>query len=198
MISSVEIKKKAQKSYATFLSSLIKQEVMFPLEIKGNKSPGKTLEIYRKEMDDLLSSSNANKKYAYTIDCVKTKTRFIGSQSLPKHIYFANEEDYVGYLNKTAEVKKFKEVCDTMLASFPQFKEWMIKNPLKVNANLEVYPNPTNGDVTVQWNEDVSLIELTDMQGKVIQSLNVTGVKNTSIKLDGISSGLYLIRATSS
>lgn len=139
MISSAQIKKKATSAYASFLSSLIKQEVMFPLEIKGNKSPGKTLEIYRKEMDDLLSSSNANKKYAYTIDCVKTKTRFIGSQSLPKHIYFANEEDYVGYLNKTAEVKKFKEVCDTMLASFPQFKEWMIKNPLKVNANLEVW-----------------------------------------------------------
>ena len=137
MISSAQIKKKATSSYASFLSSLITQENIFPFEIRGNKSPGKTLETYRKEMDDLLSSSNANNKYAYTLDCVKTKTRFIGSQSLPKRIYFENEQDYVGYLNKIGEVKKFKEIRDTTLANFPHFKEWIGNNPLKVISNLE-------------------------------------------------------------
>tara|TARA_R110002072_G_C7973700_1_gene535091 strand:+ start:5938 stop:7089 length:1152 start_codon:yes stop_codon:yes gene_type:complete len=137
MISSAQIKKKATSIYASFLSSLITKESLFPLEIRGNKSPGKTLETYRKEMDDLLSSSKSNKKYAYTIDCVKTKTRFIGSQSLPKRIYFANEQDYVGYLNKSSEVKKFKEAQSTTSARFPQLKEWLINNPLKVITNLE-------------------------------------------------------------
>ncbi|OSY87548.1 hypothetical protein WH52_10610 [Tenacibaculum holothuriorum] len=137
MISSAEIKKKAKKSYATFLSSLINQESIFPLEIRGNKSPGKTLETYRKEMDDLLSSSKANKTYAYTIDCVKTKTRFIGSQSLPKRIYFSSEQDYVGYLNKTNEVKKFKELLQITLINFPKLKEWLSNNPLRVIAKLE-------------------------------------------------------------
>lgn len=137
MISSAQIKKKATGSYALFLSSLITQENIFPLEIRGNKSPGKTLEIYRKDMDDLLSSSKTNKKYAYTIDCVKTKTRFIGSQSLPKRIYFSDEQDYVGYLNKISEVKHFKEVLDRTLSLFPQLKDWLVKHPLKVTANLE-------------------------------------------------------------
>lgn len=137
MISSVQIKKKATSSYTVFLSSLISQENIFPLEIRGNKSPGKTLENYRNEMDDLLSSSTANKKYAYTIDCVKTKTRFIGSQSLPKRIYFANEQDYVGYLNKSNEVKKFKEAQNKTLLNFPQLKDWLISNPLKVISSIE-------------------------------------------------------------
>ena len=137
MISSAQIKKKATGSYASFLSSLITNEDIFPLEIRGNKSPGKTLETYRKEMDDLLSSSTVNKKYAYTIDCVKTKTRFIGSQSLPKQIYFASELDYVGYLNKINEVKKFKEAKDTTLLNFPQLKDWLINNTLKVISNIE-------------------------------------------------------------
>lgn len=137
MISSAQIKKKAKSSYVLFLSSLITQENIFPLEIRGNKSPGKTLEIYRKDMDDLLSSSKTNKKYAYTIDCVKTKTRFIGSQSLPKRIYFADEQDYVGYLNKISEVKNFKEVVDRTLSFFPQLRDWLVKHPLKVIANLE-------------------------------------------------------------
>ena len=137
MISSAQIKKKATSSYTVFLSSLISQENIFPLEIRGNKSPGKTLENYRKEMGDLVSSSTANKKYAYTIDCVKTKTRFIGLQSLPKRIYFANEQDYVGYLNKSNEVKKFKEAQNKTLLNFPQLKDWLISNPLKVISNLE-------------------------------------------------------------
>lgn len=137
MISSAQIKKKATSGYASFLSSLITNENIFPLEIRGNKSPGKTLENYRKEMDDLLSSSTANKKYGYTIDCVKTKTRFIGSQSLPKRIYFANEQDYVGYLNKISEVKQFKKVLDRTLSFFPLLKEWLLRYPLKVTTNLE-------------------------------------------------------------
>lgn len=137
MISSAQIKKKATSFYAFFLSSLVNQEDIFPLEIRGNKSPGKELETYRKEMDDLLSSSKANKKYAYTIDCVKTKTRFIGSQSLPKRIYFANELDYVGYLNKSNEVRNYKKAYNETLLHFPQLKEWVINNPLKVIANLE-------------------------------------------------------------
>lgn len=137
MISSAQIKKKAVNSYATFLSSLLTQEYIFPLDIRGNKSPGKSLKNYRKEIDDLLSSSNTNKKYAYTIDCVKTKTRFIGSQSLPKRIYFESELDYVGYLNKINEVKSFKEVLVRTLSFFPQLKDWLVKYPLKVIANLE-------------------------------------------------------------
>lgn len=137
MISSSQIKKKAISNYALFLSSLITKENIFPLEIRGNKSPGKTLEIYRKDMEDLLSFSKTNKKYSYTIDCVKTKTRYIGSQSLPKRIYFADEQDYVGYLNKISEVKHFKEVLVGTLLLFPQLKDWLFKYPLKVIDNLE-------------------------------------------------------------
>lgn len=67
-----------------------------------------------------------------------------------------------------------------------------------VNGDLEVYPNPTNGNITVQWNEDVSLLELTDMQGKVIRTMDVSGVKHTALSLDAVSAGLYFLRATSS
>lgn len=137
MISSAQIKKKATSSYASFLASLITNDNIFPLEIRGNKSPGKTLETYRKEMDDLMSSSKTKKKHAYTIDCVKTKTRFIGSQSLPKRIYFASEQDYVGYLNKINEVKKFKEAQRITLLNFPQLKDWLVNNTLKVITNIE-------------------------------------------------------------
>jgi len=107
------------------------------MEIRGNKSPGKSLEVYRKEMDDLLSDSNDNNKYGYTIDCVKTKTRFIGTQSLPKRIYFENELDYAGYLNKISEVKTFKQLKDETLRLYPELKSWLGTTPLKLVANME-------------------------------------------------------------
>ncbi|UBZ13304.1 DUF2220 family protein [Flagellimonas marinaquae] len=137
MISSSEIKKKALRAYASFLSSLVNQEELFPMEIRGNKSPGKSLEVYRKEMDDLLSDSNDDNKYGYTIECVKTKTRFIGSQSLPKRIYFENELDYVGYLGKINEVKTFKRLKDETLSLYPELKSWLCANPLKLVAMIE-------------------------------------------------------------
>jgi hypothetical protein len=137
LISSAEIKKKSLRAYASFLSSLVNQEDLFPMEIRGNKSPGKSLEVYRKEMDDLLSDSKDNNKYGYTIECVKTKTRFIGSQSLPKRIYFENELDYVGYLNKINEVKTFKRLKDETLRLYPDLKSWLGTNPLKLVANME-------------------------------------------------------------
>lgn len=137
MISSSEIRKKAIKFYASFLSSLVNREDLFPMEIRGNKSPGKSLEVYRKEMDDLLSASNRNNKYSFTIDCARTKTRFIGSQSLPKRIYYENELDYVGYLNKINEVKTFKHLKNETLRLYPELKSWLGTNPLKLVANME-------------------------------------------------------------
>lgn len=137
MISSSEIKKKAHRAYASFLSSLVNQEDLFPMEIRGNKSPGKSLEIYRKEMDDLLSASKRYKKYSFTIDCEKTRTRTMGTQSLPKRIYFENELDYVGYLNKINEVKTFKKLKIETLELFPELKSWLATNPMKLVANME-------------------------------------------------------------
>jgi len=137
LISSAEIKKKALRAYASFLSSLVNQEDLFPMEIRGNKSPGKVLDVYRKEMDDLISASKRENKYSFTIDCEKTRTRFIGSQSLPKRIYFENELDYVGYLNKINEVKTFKRLKDETLRLYPELKSWFVTNPLKLVANME-------------------------------------------------------------
>ncbi|TQI69642.1 hypothetical protein JM79_0524 [Gramella sp. Hel_I_59] len=136
MISSIEIKKKAIRTYASFLSSLVNEEPLFPMEIRGNKSPGKSIEVYRKEMDDLLTASKSNNKYGFTIDCAKTKTRFLGTQSLPKRIYFENEPDYVGYLNKINEVKTFKQLKDETLSLFPELRNWLGNHPMKLVANI--------------------------------------------------------------
>lgn len=123
MISAAEIKKKADKSYASFLSSLVNEDNFFPLVIRGNKSPSKTLEVYRKSMDNLLKASkNKNNKYSFTIDFALTKTKFIGTQSLPKRIYFDNENDFIGYLKKLKKSKILKRQRTVHYLNFQNLK----------------------------------------------------------------------------
>ena len=67
-----------------------------------------------------------------------------------------------------------------------------------VNGDLELYPNPTNDVVNALWTGDVQSIELLDMQGKSLETFDVSNVKTTSINLEELSTGVYMIRVASS
>ncbi len=67
-----------------------------------------------------------------------------------------------------------------------------------VNGDLQLFPNPTNDIVNVHWTEDVQSIELVDLQGKTLETIEVSDVKTTTINLENLSSGVYMIRVTSS
>ena len=64
--------------------------------------------------------------------------------------------------------------------------------------NINVYPNPTRGRVTldIAGNQDPFTWTLTNYQGQVLQRENVThaGQRLFSINLDGYSAGIYYIR----
>ena len=66
-----------------------------------------------------------------------------------------------------------------------------------INGGLELYPNPANDILNVRWEENISEIELTNAQGKIIKAIEVNGKQQTSFNLNAVSSGLYFIRATS-
>ena len=66
-----------------------------------------------------------------------------------------------------------------------------------VNGDLELFPNPTQDVVNVHWTEAVSAIELIDAQGKVLEVLEVSDVKTTTLNLGGLSSGIYMVRVQS-
>lgn len=139
MITSQQIKSKALSKYYSYLSSIVSKEDIFPLEIPSNKLPGKDLEVYRKEIEDLIAHSNRQKKYGYTLQVNKTRTKYLGTQSLPKRIYFESEVDFVGYLNKLREVDDFKQVVNQTLVEFPILKDWLQKSTRKVVPKLSVW-----------------------------------------------------------
>jgi subtilisin-like proprotein convertase family protein len=67
-------------------------------------------------------------------------------------------------------------------------------------TNWNIYPNPTQSDLQVAWPEEltVSLIEIVDVQGKVVyQSQSITG-NSHSLQLEKLSNAVYFLKAYNS
>ncbi|MGV3611213.1 MAG: T9SS type A sorting domain-containing protein [Fluviicola sp.] len=62
---------------------------------------------------------------------------------------------------------------------------------------FSVYPNPTNGMITVQTNaSEKQLFELTDLEGRMIKAFEVQ--LKAEISLEGLQSGTYFVRSLNS
>ncbi|MFT7343738.1 MAG: subtilisin-like proprotein convertase family protein [Lentimonas sp.] len=67
-------------------------------------------------------------------------------------------------------------------------------------TNWNIYPNPTQSDLQVEWPKEltVSLIEIVDLQGKVVyQSQSITG-NSHYLKLEKLSNAVYFLKAYNS
>ncbi len=139
MISPVEIKQKAERKFVDYLRSIISEENIFPLDIRSNKSVGKSLAEYKKNVDNLISESKLKKPFGYNIDFENRKTKTLGTQRFPIRIYFETETDYLKFINRKKESECFKEKAITTLKKFPELKEWLTKFPLKIVKNCSVW-----------------------------------------------------------
>lgn len=68
-------------------------------------------------------------------------------------------------------------------------------NLLENNSNLQLIPNPTNGNVNVELEDENYLIKVYDQTGKRVIEQNST-IGNIQINLTSFNSGLYFIQIT--
>lgn len=61
---------------------------------------------------------------------------------------------------------------------------------------LEVFPNPANNFVQVSWNAQVAadVLTLTDLQGRIIRQLNTPAGDQTTIDVQDLAAGMYLVK----
>jgi hypothetical protein len=62
----------------------------------------------------------------------QVKTKSLGTQDLPTLIFFDTEKDFLKFLGREKEVELFKKSVEQIIKAFPQLKDWIIKNPIKV------------------------------------------------------------------
>lgn len=133
MITPQEIKKKAERKYISFLQSLIENKPFEKLIIRGDKKYTKSsLPEFEKEIQTIVSQSKEKKGFGYTLEFQQVKTKYLGTQDLPISIYFDDQKDFLKFLNKEKEVKLFKSNLEKIIKTFPELKEWIVKNPKKV------------------------------------------------------------------
>lgn len=132
MISPQEIKKKATSKFKVFLSGIITQTSLFPLEIRGNKKPSTNISTFQSEILSLIEFSKDKKGYGYHIEFRKVKTRARNEQDLPSSISFNTEKDFLKFIGKENEVASFKKDVKLILNTYPELKSYLINKPLTV------------------------------------------------------------------
>lgn len=136
MITPQEIRAKTEKMYISFLQSFIENIPFSRIDIRGNKEYTKSsLSEFEKEIQQISSQSREKNGFGYTLEFQKVKTKHLGTQDIPIAIYFDNQKDFLKFLGKEKEVELFQASIDKILMEFPELKEWIIKNPIKVIRN---------------------------------------------------------------
>ena len=136
MITYKEIEEKSLRKYPVYLQSLVENKSFEKIFIRGDKSYNKSsLKDFEKEIQKINFQSKEKRGFGYTIEFHQVKTKSLGIQDLPSSIFFDTEKDFLKFLGKEKEVGLFKTNLDKIINSFPELKDWIIKNPIKVINN---------------------------------------------------------------
>lgn len=59
----------------------------------------------------------------------------------------------------------------------------------------KVYPNPTNGNLTIETTNTIEKIEILDINGKLVVSENNVNTNNITMNVGSLTNGVYVLRA---
>ena len=67
---------------------------------------------------------------------------------------------------------------------------------LELNSSVSIYPNPSHGEININYNEKPQIVEVIDMTGKQVKLIdfNLYGTENCKINLMELPKGVYFIR----
>jgi len=86
---------------------------------------------------------------------------------------------------------------NNIVATFSAYNTCVVSVPETMQAGpVKVYPNPSNGNMVLEYSfESDAQVIITDMTGKtVLAGTLLNGGHQAAISLDGVGSGIYLMR----
>ena len=135
MISSSKIRQRAARKYHDVLSSLLKNEEIFPLVIPGDKRLPEDIDRLRRELDDVIGESKDRLGYGYQVQTELRKTRNHGVQSVPVQVRFDTEQDYFRYLKKQKEVDQARDDFAMITKQYPELGVFLCTKPYLLIEN---------------------------------------------------------------
>ena len=106
------------------------------------------------------------------------------------------------YARKTTGTSRFKSVDSLMkvadfVQNFYNNTNYCTDGTLQTETfqadQFKIYPNPSNGEITCVADQNLELIEVWNMEGKLIRTIQVEG-KQTNLDLSQLTAGVYLIK----
>lgn len=135
MITTAEIKKKAERIYPQVLRSVLTAEIVFPQYIRSDKSLSKDFVSMGKEIAHIIGDSKDRRGFGYSVVSEKVRSRLHGTQDIPKAIMFESQTDFLKYVGKVKEFETFNNDIGKILSVIPELKEWCINNTHLVITN---------------------------------------------------------------
>ena len=172
MLTTKEIKDKAERSYKDFLISILRRTIFFPFHIKGNKgNVNAPLQDLYPALKHLIEHSKEKIGYGYSLTYKEVNTRHSGIITMPEAIFFENPQDFLKFIDKEQDFLAFRKAADLTKKQIPALLKWMEDNVLKCQKNaahwdaiLKVIPyfiqNPKPNCYWRQLKLDVDLAEL--------------------------------------
>ena len=69
-------------------------------------------------------------------------------------------------------------------------------NPINDNTQIQIYPNPTNADIVINWQEPTNgTLNIFDKTGRLIFSQNISqNTDNLAFNSSELPTGIYMIQ----
>jgi|SRR5690606_13235709 len=105
------------------------------------------------------------------------------------------------YANQTIRIGIKNVTADAYFLMVDDFK--VTSSNLAVNevlsSKFSVYPNPTNGQIFLSNAEGISVnkISMTDLNGRVVKTVNLGDVTEASVDISDLSAGIYMMNISS-
>jgi hypothetical protein len=185
MLTTKEIRDKAERSYNHFLLSVLRREVFFPFHIKGNKGNANLpLQELYPALKHLINHSKEKIGYGFTLTYKEVNTRHSGIMTMPDEIFFENPQDFLKFIERENDFLAFRKAIDHTKRLAPTLLVWAAENCLKVQKNAIIWEdilkivlffiqNPTPNCYWRQLPIDVDLAEMEAHQTLIGELLEV-------------------------
>jgi len=123
-----------EKKYPGYLKSIVSEEVIFPIVLRGGKEKPTTYSGISEVTRTFKQFEKLGDKCGWTVDWGKWNHKTFGPQDWPNKVSVETEEDLLHLLKKEKEVKLFKQILQQLLEWNPSIKDWLVANCIKILA----------------------------------------------------------------
>ena len=179
MITPEEIRTKALKLWNSrkLLRAWASDDNLFPLRIPFTAPDGRALSDRYPEVRQwirlLVLKSKGNSSSGYRIVFKTVNHRSLGTQEIPREIWFDELRDLLVFIGKEEAFRQFQMLSKTTKQRLPRLESYLLKKPLKA---LDLYPH---------WEKLLTICEYfiaNPMPDRYIRQLDIHGIDTKFIE----------------